>query len=79
MTLTLGLVLGLGYHNYPDMAVDTFAGLAISEAHVITQPMQATRDREEYARRFGGGAPTAPAVSLHFGIYPGGLAMLGKF
>lgn len=77
----IGLILELGYRFFDAAVENTFIGVAIAQTQVTTSPMQAVRDRIEYAQRFGLPAPNPvpPLLRLKFAVYPGGLAVAGSF
>jgi hypothetical protein len=79
-----GLVLWLAFHYLVDGIVNTLASIAVGEAQVWTQPMRSVRDWQEYQDRFAAQpssttAGTKRSFELHYGAFPGGLAIYGRF
>lgn len=81
VSVAIGLILSAGYHFFDSAVENTFPGVVVAQTQVNTSPMQAVRDRVEYAKRFGLPAPNPvpPLLRLKFGVYPGGLSIAGNF
>lgn len=82
VALAGGLVLGLGYDEWPDAAVSTSVSLAVSEINIWTEPARAVDDLAAYERLVRGSSQKSPDVrdesrapSFRFVGAPAGIAL----
>lgn len=86
VSISVGLVLGVGYRRPVPGLLNAIGGIALSELQIFTQPTAAIDDFREYQKL--GGEPAAPVpgvkaapspVGFSFGPHAGGISVSGWF